>query len=95
MLSGVKTTIANDKGEQRKRDEGVRYLSSQEVAEWRHKGLYFKCGGSFHPRQQCLDRQLIVVVTEEGESMEEETEENEEVYLQDGGNVKIQYEKMF
>jgi hypothetical protein len=36
-----------------------------------------------------------VVVTEEGESMEEETEENEEVYLQDGGSVKIQYEKMF
>jgi len=70
-------------------------ISPQEVAEWRHRGLYFKCGGSFHPRHQCPDRQLKVVVTEEGETVEEETEENDEVYLQDGGSVKIPFKKMF
>lgn len=65
FLSYSKTTIANDKGEQGKHDEGVQYLSSQEIAEWRHKGLYLKCGGFFHLSQQCSDRQLKVVVTEE------------------------------
>jgi hypothetical protein len=78
--SGVKTAIANDKGEQGRRDKGIRHLSSQEIAERRHKGLCFKCGGPFHPRHQCPDRQLRVMVTDEDDTMEEETDENERVY---------------
>ncbi|GAU35953.1 hypothetical protein TSUD_147380 [Trifolium subterraneum] len=64
-LSGDKTTMTNDKREQGNRDKGIHHLSSKEIAERRQKRLCFKCGGSYHPRHQCPDKQLRVMVAEE------------------------------
>jgi hypothetical protein len=43
----------------------VRNLSPQEIADRRKKGLCFKCGGPFHPRHQCPDKDLRVMVLED------------------------------
>ncbi|CAI8597641.1 unnamed protein product [Vicia faba] len=40
-------------------------LSSQEIAYRRQKGLCFKCGGQYHPRHQCPDKNLRVMVLED------------------------------
>lgn len=63
---GVKTTLGGDRREVGNRDREVRHLSPQETADRRQKGLCFKCGGPFHPRHQCLDQHLRVMVIEEG-----------------------------
>lgn len=47
------------------RDRGVRQVSYQQIEECREKGLCFKCGGPFHPKHQCPDRQLRLMITEE------------------------------
>lgn len=52
------------------RDRGIRNLSYQQIEERRKKGLCFKCGGPFHPRHQCPDRQLRIMITEEEDSDE-------------------------
>ncbi|MCH92040.1 pentatricopeptide repeat-containing protein [Trifolium medium] len=81
--------MTNDKREQGSRDKGIRHLSSQEIAERRQKGLCFKCGGSYHPRHQCPDKKLRVMVTEEDTTMkgemkvmEGEFDEEEDYYDQ-------------
>ncbi|MCI43100.1 RNA-directed DNA polymerase (Reverse transcriptase), partial [Trifolium medium] len=38
----------------------------------KQKGLCFKCGGQFHPMHQCPDKQLRVLIMEDGDG--EETE---------------------
>lgn len=45
------------------------HLSYVELTEWKTKGLCYKCGSPFHPNPnlQCLDRQLRVMLVEEGE----------------------------
>jgi hypothetical protein len=68
-LSGDKTPMKNDKREQGNREKGIRHLSSKEIAERRQKGLCFKCGGSYHPRHQCSDKQLRVMVAGEDATM--------------------------
>lgn len=45
-------------------------MSYNELMERKQKGLCFKCGGPFHPKHQCPDKHLRVLITEE-----EETEE--------------------
>ena len=60
------------------RDRTVRNLSSQEIADRRQKGLCFKCGGQYHPRHQCPDKTLRVMVLED-----ESGDENEVRVLND------------
>nr|XP_027187857.1 uncharacterized protein LOC113785482 [Cicer arietinum] len=52
------------------RDRGIRYISAHEIAERRQKNMCFKCGGAYHPRHQCPDRQLRVMVMEEDDDGE-------------------------
>nr|ABN08405.1 Peptidase aspartic, active site [Medicago truncatula] len=54
------------------RDKNVRSLSSQEIADRRQKGLCFKCGGPYHPRHQCPDKNLSVMVLEDDSEDENE-----------------------
>ncbi|MCH81241.1 Ty3/gypsy retrotransposon protein, partial [Trifolium medium] len=54
------------------RDKGFTHLSYNELMERKQKGLCFKCGGQFHPMHQCPDKQLRVLVVEDGEEDEEE-----------------------
>lgn len=51
------------------RDRGIRHLPYQELLERKRRNLCFKCGGPFHSRHQCPDKQLrIMVIDEEDES---------------------------
>jgi len=52
-FSGNKTQKPGDQREQGNREKGFRHLTSQEIVDWRKKGLCFKCGGAFHLRHQC------------------------------------------
>jgi hypothetical protein len=61
-----------DRRERSNRDKGFRHLTSQEIADRRQKGLCFRCGGAFHPRHQCPDRHLRVIVIEEDEVIDGE-----------------------
>lgn len=38
--------------------------------ERKQKGLCFKCGGPFHPKHQCPDKHLRVLITEDDETEE-------------------------
>ncbi|MCH87096.1 retrotransposon gag protein, partial [Trifolium medium] len=53
------------------RDRGYTQLSYNEVMERKQKGLCFKCGGAFHPMHQCPDRQLKVLLVDDGEEEEQ------------------------
>lgn len=64
------------------RDRTVRNLSSQEIADRRKKGLCFKCGGQFHPRHQCPDKNLRVMV------LEDDSEEENEVRVLNDEDVE-------
>lgn len=57
------------------RERGIHHPSSQEIADHKHKGLCFRCGGNYHPRHQCPDHQLRIMVTEEDEDEEGEVNE--------------------
>ncbi|PNX97977.1 hypothetical protein L195_g021217, partial [Trifolium pratense] len=61
-----------DKKRNGPRDRGFTHLSYNELMERRKKGLCFKCGGPFHPMQQCPDKHLrVLVVEDEDESGQE------------------------
>lgn len=60
----------SEKGRNGPLDRGFSHLSYNELLERKQKGLCFKCGGPFHPKHQCPDKHLRVLITEE-----EETEE--------------------
>ncbi|GAU31427.1 hypothetical protein TSUD_221980 [Trifolium subterraneum] len=49
------------------RDQGFTHFSYQELMERKQKGLCFKCGGAFHPMHQCPDKQLRVLIMEDGD----------------------------
>lgn len=55
-------------------NRGIRHLPYQEFFDRRQKGLCFKCGGKFHPLHQCPDRQLRMMLIEDGESGDDEVE---------------------
>ncbi|KAJ1436019.1 Aspartic peptidase domain superfamily [Sesbania bispinosa] len=55
-----------DKGKTGPRDRGVRHLSYQELLDRRQKGLCFKCGGTYHPSHMCPDKQIRIMILEEG-----------------------------
>lgn len=83
-VSGPRSESKNEKRQFGPRERGIRHLSYQQLMERREKGLCFKCGGPWHPRHQCPDRQLRIMMLEE-EDVEEgevnvmsaEEEENE------------------
>lgn len=84
--SGTRT---DSKGERRSagpRDRGIRHLSYQQFLDRQKRGLCYKCGGAFHPRHQCPDRQLRIMMIDdddldldEGEANVMLQEEEEEV----------------
>ncbi|MCH92914.1 retrotransposon gag protein, partial [Trifolium medium] len=49
------------------RDRGFSHLTYPELLERKQKGLCFKRGGPFHPMHQCPDKQLRVLIVEEGD----------------------------
>ncbi|KAJ1422702.1 hypothetical protein SESBI_12894 [Sesbania bispinosa] len=55
-----------EKGRVGPRDRGVRHLSYQELLDRRQKGLCFKCGGAYHPSHTCPDKQIRIMIMEEG-----------------------------
>ncbi|KAI5403365.1 hypothetical protein KIW84_050800 [Lathyrus oleraceus] len=63
-------------------DRTVRSLSSQEIVDRCQKGLCFKCGGQHHPRHQCLDKNLWVIV------LEDDSEDENEVRVLNGEDVE-------
>ncbi|CAJ2668611.1 unnamed protein product [Trifolium pratense] len=71
---GPKTDRPNqtDKRRPGPRDRGFTHLSYQELMDRRQKGLCFKCGGPFHPMQQCPDKQLRVLIMEDGDGDDSE-----------------------
>ena len=66
------------------RDKGVRLLSYQELAERKRKCLCYKCGGPFHPNQQCPDQQMRVMLVEDEDEEEGEANAMVEAKHQDG-----------
>lgn len=54
------------------KDRGVRHLPYNELLERRKKGLCFKCGGLFHGRHQCPDKQLRLMISDDDEEAEGE-----------------------
>ncbi|XP_057452951.1 uncharacterized protein LOC130744819 [Lotus japonicus] len=62
-------------GEQKRigpRDRGFSHLTYPQLLERRQKGQCFKCGGPYHPLHQCPDKQLRVLIVEEGDEDSEE-----------------------
>lgn len=55
------------------RDRGFSHLTYPQLLERRQKGQCFKCGGSYHPLHQCPDKQLRVLIVEEGDEEAEES----------------------
>lgn len=49
------------------KDRGVRHLPYNELLGRRKKGLCFKCGGPFHGRHQCPDKQLRLMIIDDDE----------------------------
>lgn len=49
------------------RDRGFSHLTYHELLERKQKGQCFKCGGPFHPMHKCPDRQLRVLLVEDGD----------------------------
>ncbi|CAJ2651382.1 unnamed protein product [Trifolium pratense] len=93
---GPKTDRPNqtDKRRPGPRDRGFTHLSYQELMDRRQKGLCFKCGGPFHPMHQCPDKQLCVLIMEDGDGddsepavlaveVEDSDEENKERQVQE------------
>ncbi|XP_020229533.1 uncharacterized protein LOC109810472 [Cajanus cajan] len=70
------------------RDRGICHLSYQQMVERRQKGLCFKCGGLFHPKHLCPDKQLRIMLTKDdkGSSEAHETETSEK----EGGVMHLQ-----
>lgn len=64
-------TKGGDRKKEGYRDRGVRHLLYQELLE-RRKNLCFKCGGPFHARHQCPDKQLRIMVIDEDDASEGE-----------------------
>ncbi|RDX64648.1 Actin-related protein 8, partial [Mucuna pruriens] len=53
------------------KDKGVTHLTYQELMERKQKGLFYKYGDPFHPRHQCLDKQMRVMVLDDLSRAEE------------------------
>ncbi|CAJ2654195.1 unnamed protein product [Trifolium pratense] len=70
------------------RDRNVRNMSSQEIADRRQKGLCFKCGGPYHPRHQCPDKNLRVMV------LENDSEDENEVRVLNDEDVETGAEEL-
>jgi hypothetical protein len=66
----------------------VRNLSPQEIADRRKKGLCFKCGGPFHPRHQCPDKDLHVMV------LEDDSEDEDKVRVLNDEDVETGAEEL-
>lgn len=47
-------------------------MSLQQFVERQKKGLCYKCGGPFHPKHQCPDSQLCIMMIEDDEFEEVE-----------------------
>lgn len=48
------------------RERGFSYLTYPQLLERKQKGLCFKCDGPFHHMHQCPNKQLMVLIVEEG-----------------------------
>ncbi|XP_057429344.1 uncharacterized protein LOC130722592 [Lotus japonicus] len=88
--------VKNDKGDRREekgnprpqpRDKGVRHLPYQELLDRRQKGLCFKCGGKYHPLHQCPDKQIRIMLLEEGDDVGEAGELSAETEDEDDAAV--------
>ncbi|GAU10413.1 hypothetical protein TSUD_417780 [Trifolium subterraneum] len=69
-------------------DRNVRNLSSQEIADRLQKGLCFKCGGPYHPRHQCPDKNLCVMV------LEDDFEDENEIRVLNDKDVEMGVEEL-
>ena len=56
------------------RDRGMHSLSYHELLECQQKGLCYECGGNFHSRHQCPDRQLRVMLIDDDDEEEGEVQ---------------------
>ncbi|CAJ2651205.1 unnamed protein product [Trifolium pratense] len=54
------------------RDRGFKHLTYGELMNRRQKGLCFTCGGPFHPRHQCPEKHLRLLVVDDEESEDDE-----------------------
>lgn len=74
-------------------DKGVRHLPYQELLDRRQKGLCFKCGGPFNPRNhQCPERHLRLLVIDEEDEGEAEIKvlaESEEEEVEVEGECSV------
>ncbi|XP_057416557.1 uncharacterized protein LOC130711103 [Lotus japonicus] len=73
-FNGPKGEIKNQAEPRRvgPRDRDFSHLTYPQLLERRQKGQCFKCGGPYHPLHQCPDKQLRVLIVEEGDEDNEE-----------------------
>lgn len=108
-INNLKFEVRPERRQSGQREKGIQHLTSQEIADRKQKGLCFRCNGNcHHPRHQCPDRQLRIMVTKEDEDEEAyemeityETQEEEDVLsimslsgIIIGGNSKLHIMKL-
>ncbi|KAI5438511.1 hypothetical protein KIW84_024304 [Lathyrus oleraceus] len=70
-INNPKFEVRPERRQSGQREKGIQRLTSQEIADRKQKGLCFQCNGNcHHPRHQCPDRQLRIMLTKEDEDEE-------------------------